>query len=132
MAIEDIEARPEREQTAIGKHYDDALNKFEGDFDEVVLAISTPEEALLLIMGRLEDLKENHGTHDATGLVICEIGNALSRIDDLEYRHQVRKDIWEDAFQAAKIRENPLHGWNSMRNAVHLFDSAGERLVLGD
>lgn len=131
MAIDSLESGPERVRTAVGEFYHNTMIDHDGEFASAVLGVPSDEEALLFILGRLEDYDINHGKKEALALVRCEITNALKSVEETEHRSYLRENLWDPALEAAKIEQESFGAFQGIRRAVHLYDNAEATLAIG-
>lgn len=130
MAVDSLESGPERVRTAAGEFYQDTMIDHDGEFVAAVLDMPSKEEALLFIIGRLEDYDIKHGNKEALGLVRCEVTNALKAVEETELRSSLRDNLWDPAFDAVKLEKESFGAFQRLRRAAHLFDSAESVLVM--
>ena len=130
MAVDSLESGTERVSTAAGEFYQDIMINHDGEFVDAVLHTPSQEEALLFIIGRLEDYDINHGNKEALGLVRCEITDALKSVEDTELRSSLRDNLWGPALDAVKLEKESFGAFQRLRQAAHLFDRAELTLVM--
>lgn len=130
MAVDSLESGPVRVRTAAGEFYQDIMINHDGEFVDAVLHTPSQEEALLFIIGRLEDYDINHGNKEALGLVRCEITDALKSAEDTELRGYLRDNLWGPVLDAVKLEKESFGAFQRLRQAAHLFDRAELTLVM--
>lgn len=115
-------------------YFERKLEAADGDINGAVETIDDPLDALAFVYGYRDRLaEEGIDREEAHRHAVVRI---YGHLGDISYGDTAvlteKHALWQPVFEVVKLREEMGSSWERVREAVHFFDQADERMITGD